>query len=179
MRELQLHSEQRGQTYLSYENYNNIIKVCKQFLSLQFNKSQFDVVNDGKTTRISLVNQESNSLSFDWTLGYNTADPKKQIISLKTGNFVVQGDDNYELAAADYELPAGVADDLCFPTISFVIATKTVSLKFTTAYPTMTADEALVPLIRLKYSTAWYLDGDGSVLHPGGDIHFTRSMLFG
>lgn len=179
MRELQLHSEQRGQTYLSYENYNNIIKACKQFLSLQFNKTQFSVVNNGKSTYVSLVNQERGSLAFDWTLGYNTADPIKQIISLKTGTFAIQGSGTYELAAADYVLPDGVDNDLCFPTISFVIATKVVSLKFTTAYPTMSANEALVPLIRLKYSTAWYLDGDGSVLHPGGDIHFTRAMIFG
>jgi len=135
------------------------------------------------TTRGTFTRRNRGRGSFNndsWAFGCEVAG---ETLSVLAGTFWIQGDNKYELAAADYALPAGPAeDDYCFPTISFLIATKVLSLKLLTAAPVMVADEVLVPLVRLKAvgtpTAVWDFDGDGFILHRG-DILFATSLVFG
>lgn len=117
----------------------------------------------------------------DWAFGCTLSG---NTLTVQTGTFYVQGLVNgvYELAGADYTLPASPTDgDYCFPTVRFQVAPKTLSLVLGTGKPAMVANEVLVPLVRIKATgtpASWAFDGNNYILKRG-DIQFSTALVFG
>ena len=181
---------QRSDRGISYSTYENLVRQMRRMLNLRFDPNVFYVQQDPAGTFISVI--PSSGAGDDptkWRFGVSLTSRQEsddtiiQTVTLQDGTFQVQGDANYEIVGDEIDLPAApVADDLCYVTVSFVIATKVASIKLLTAYPIMTADEVLVVLIRLKATTAttpvWAYDTP-AYIHHRGDIQFSTALIFG
>lgn len=175
------------------ENHNygrrgmrNVSSVTNVIRNINFDPASFTVRANGGGLFVYAKPGTGGDVASNWAFGVtmdmNDSDPPEVIVTIEEGDVFVQGDARYTIAKANYVLPANpVADDVCYPTVSYVIATKVASISLLTAEPVMTASEILVPLVKLKAIGSpayWDFDEFGYVLHRG-DIMLSNVIVYG
>jgi hypothetical protein len=165
----------------------NVSSITNVIRNINFDPASFTVRANGGGLFVWAKPGAAGDVASNWafgvTLGANDSDPPEPIVTIEEGDVLVQGLARYTITKTDYVLPANpVADDLCIPTVSFVIATKVASIKLLTAEPVMTADEILIPLVKLKAigssTPYWDFDEFGFILHRG-DVTLSTDLVFG
>ena len=172
---------ERSSRGINFNTYESTVREVNKLKNLKFDPCVFYVLEDPSGTFVSIRPIEAGAAEEKkWAFECYAVNNAGSVstIEIEAGHFTVQGDSDYEVPAATYDLPDANSASNAYSTVVFDIASKYVEVQILETYPVPTASQVLVPLCEYSSNATTGVWTEEIIYHRG-NINFSTSIVFG